>query len=299
MRRRAFLAVAAGLVLIAGLEGSASPTPPPGFLSAIRWTMDDPRFGGFSGIEVAGNGRDIIVLSDKGAYTTGKITRDATTGRIKSIAANPISLLQGVDGKPLKPGSSDSEGIALAPDGSVYISFEGVARVQHYPKLNGPAQGLPVPRDFKAMQRNSALEALAIDAKGVLYTLPERSGAEQSPFPVYRFKAGKWDKRLQVPRKDGYLAVGADFGPDGKFYLLERDFRGLAGFSSRLRRFTLSAKGFDDGETLLQTPVGLYDNLEGVSIWRDAAGHLTATMVSDDNFQFFLRTEIVEYQLPD
>jgi len=298
MRKRAFLAVTAGLVLIAGLEGSASPTPPPGFLGAFHWTMDDPRFGGFSGIEVAENGRDIIVLSDRGAYTTGQITRDET-GRIASIAAEPVRPLQGADGKPLKPGFSDSEGIALAADGSVYISFEGRARVLFYPKLGGPAKNLPSPADFKAMQENSALEALAIDAKGTLYTLPERSGGQHKPFFVYRFKAGKWDKRLQIAREDGFLPVGADFGPDGKFYLLERDFRGLAGFSSRLRSFSLGPKGFDKGKTLLETPVGLYDNLEGVSIWRDAAGHLTATMVSDDNFKFFLRSQIVEYQLPD
>ncbi|MES2432390.1 MAG: esterase-like activity of phytase family protein [Pseudomonadota bacterium] len=298
MHRRAFLAVTAGLVLIAGLEGSASPTPPSGFLDAFLWKMDDPQFGGFSGIEVAENGRDIIVLSDRGAYTTGQITR-SDTGRIASIAANPVMPLQGADGKPLSPGLSDSEGIALAADGSVYVSFEGPARVLHYPKLGDRLKDLPSPREFKAMQKNSALEALAIDATGTLYTLPERSGALDKPFPVYRFKDGKWDKRLQIPRDGGYLPVGADFGPDGKLYLLERDFRGLAGFSSRLRRFTLGPKGFDKGETLLQTPVGLYDNLEGVSIWRDAAGHLTATMVSDDNFKFFLRTQIVEYQLPD
>lgn len=298
MRRRAFLAVTAGLVLIAGLEGSASPTPPPGFLDAFHWMMDAPRFGGFSGIEVSENGRNIIVLSDRGAFTTGQITRDEA-GRIASISAKPVQPLQGADGKPLKPGLSDSEGIALAADGSVYISFEGRARVLFYPELGGPAENLPSPPDFKAMQENSALEALAIDAKGVLYTLPERSGGEHKPFPVYRFKNGKWDKRLQIPRDGGYLPVGADFGPDDKFYLLERDFRGLAGFSSRLRRFGLGPKGFDKGETLLETPVGLYDNLEGVSVWRDTAGHLIATMVSDDNFKFFLRSQIVEYQLPD
>ena len=298
MRKRAFLAVTVGLVLVAGLEGSASPTPPPGFLDAFHWTMEDSQFGGFSAIEVSENGRDIIVLSDRGAYTSGQISRDAT-GRITSIAAKPVQPLHGADGKLLAPELSDSEGIALAADGSVYVSFEGGARVLHYPKLDGPAQNLPRPAEFKAMQKNSALEALAIDAEGTLFTLPERSGGAVKPFPVYRFKNGKWDRRLQIPRVGGYLAVGADFGPDGKFYLLEREFRGLAGFSSRLRRFNLGPKGFDAGETLLETPVGLYDNLEGVSIWRDTAGRLTATMVSDDNFKFFLRSQIVEYQLPD
>jgi hypothetical protein len=36
-----------------------------------------------------------------------------------------------------------------------------------------------------------------------------------------------------------------------------------------------------------------------VAIWRDDAGRLTATMVSDNNFLDLLATEIVEYRLPD
>ena len=35
----------------------------------------------------------------------------------------------------------------------------------------------------------------------------------------------------------------ADFGPDGQLYLLERDFGWLAGFATRVRRFTLGPDG--------------------------------------------------------
>ena len=41
------------------------------------------------------------------------------------------------------------------------------------------------------------------------------------------------------------------------------------------------------------------DSLEGLSVWRDANGRLTATMIADNNFSFFLRNQIVEYRLPD
>jgi hypothetical protein len=298
MRRRSFLAVTAGLVLIAGLEGSASPTPPPGFLQAYTWRMDDPLFGGLSALNVAENGNDFIGLSDRALFVHGQINRDAM-GRISGVTAGVMQDLHGADGKKLSGRGADSEGMAVAADGSVFISFEGVARVMHYPKLAGRAQKLPSPKAFKAMQPNASLEALAIDAKGSLYTLPERSGALEKPFPVYRYRDGKWDQTLQIQRLGSFLAVDADFGPDGRFYLLERDFRGLAGFATRLRRFHLTDRGFDAGETLLETPTGLYDNLEGLSIWRDAAGKLTATMISDDNYTFFLRTQIVEYNLPD
>lgn len=286
------------MVLIAGLEGSASPTPPPGFLNTWAWSMEDPRFGGLSGLEIAENGLDFILLSDRGAITSGQLSRDAQ-GHITAVSAQPFQLLKAHGLAVLQAARADSEGLALAPDGSVFVSFEGAARVLHYPRLGGSAENLPVAPDFRRMQLNAALEALAIAPDGMLYTLPEQTAQHDQPFPVYRFRNDQWENKLTIPREGSFLPVGADFGPDGRFYLLERDFRGLSGFASRLRRFTLTDAGFVDAKTLLETPVGLHDNLESVSIWRDAAGHLTASMVSDDNFNLLLRTEIAEYRLPD
>lgn len=45
----------------------------------------------------------------------------------------------------------------------------------------------------------------------------------------------------------------------------------------------------------MQSEVGRHDNLEGLSVWQDAQG-VRLTMVSDDNFMFFQRTEFVEYR---
>ena len=50
-------------------------------------------------------------------------------------------------------------------------------------------------------------------------------------------------------------------------------------------------------EVLLTTVTGTHDNLEGLTVWKDAAG-LRATMISDDNFRFFQQTQIVDYRLP-
>lgn len=298
MLRRSLLAIAAGLILLAGLEGSASPAPPAGFLDDYRWHISDPRFGGWSGIRLSPDGSSLTALSDHGAFIKGRISRDAN-GRITGISAGKVQQLKGLTDAPLGAGRTDSEGLEIDPDGSAYISFEGVARVLKYRHLDGIAENLPTHPDFAKMQVNSSLEALAMDSKGALYTVPERSGGLGRSFPVYRFRAGKWDQTLTIRRDGGYLPVDADFGPDGRFYLLERQFRGLAGFSTRLRRFDLTGKGFVNETLLLQTPVGLYDNLEGLSVWRNASGVLTATMISDDNFMFFQKTGIVEYHLAD
>ena len=298
MRRRPLFAVAAGLVLAAGLEGSANPTAPAGFLGEIRWTMPDPRFGGFSGIEVSADGSSFLAITDRGGFTRARLTRD-DSDRITAVAADSIQLLKGQGTGPLKMFRTDSEGLAVANDGRVYISFEGVSRVLRYDRIDGPAENLPIAGAFRNMQINSSLEALAIDADDVIYTVPERSGREDRPFPVYRFRDGVWDDALSVPRAGSFLPVGADIGPDGRFYLLERQFRGWAGFSSRLRRFSMTPNGFINAQTVLETPAGLHDNLESVSIWRDHQNRLRATMIADDNFLVLQNTEIVEYLLPD
>lgn len=262
--------------------------------------MNDPLFGGISGIHVFPGGLRFAAITDRGAWSEGRIARDGQ-GRITGVTAAPWRLLRATGITPLAEGRNDSEGLAIAADGTAYVSFEGrsAARVLRYARLDGPAQNLPLHPDFPRMQMNSSLEALAIGPDGTLYTLPERSGREDRPFPVYRFRGGVWDQPFALPRRDAFLPVAADIGPDGRFYLLERDFRGLSGFASRVRRFELTPRGPVAERELLRTPPGTHDNLEGLSVWRDGGGRLIGTMVSDDNFRFFQRTEIVEYALPD
>lgn len=312
MPRRPRLAVVVAALVVLGLQGSATPTPPPGFLGSIRWTMADPRFGGFSAIEVASDGSRFIALNDKGAFVQGRLRR-APDGTIAAVEAGPVTLLKSKEDKPLAKGRNDSEGMAIAADGTVYISFEGVARILRYAKITGLAENLPTPPAFKTLPHNAALEALAIDANGALYTLPEelpeskrirfltgqRGNAHGADFPVWRFANGDWTQPFSLPRDGVFLPVAADFGPDGRLYVLERAFHGIAGFSSRVRSFKVGQKAVSDRRTHLQTPAGFHDNLEGLSAWRDSKGAIRLTMVSDDNFMPFQRTEIVEYRLVD
>lgn len=296
MQKRPLFALILGFALIGGLQGSASPPLPQGLLQAFRWTGDDPNFGGFSGFHLWPDGERFLAISDKGMFLEGRIERgpDGAITGVRQGRVTPL-LARGTDA--LSAGRTDSEGLAVAPDGRVFISFEGVARVLEYDRISGSAVNLPDHPDFAEMQNNSSLESLAVDAAGTLYTLPERSGNLSRPFPVYRFKGGRWDQPFGLPRLGSFLAVDAAVGPDGRFYLLERDFQGLAGFASRVRSFALGADGLSDERVEMESAVGSHDNLEGLTVWRDASGALRMTMVSDDNFNFFQTTEIVEYRV--
>lgn len=270
----------------------------PEYLGTTSWRSRDPRLGGMSALELSPDGSRFTALSDRGAVTTGRFARDAG-GRITAIEAAPLHLLKGAGDAPLRARRADSEGLAIGPDGTAYVSFEGAARVLRYPRLDGPAENLPEAPAFRKLPPNAALEALAIAADGTLYTLPEGRLDSRDPIPVWRLRAGKtgkgqWERAFTIAKQGRFLPVAADFGPDGKLYILDRQFDGLAGFASRVRRFTTEGTG----ETVLQTELGTHFNLEGLTVWRDAQG-IRLTMIADDNFKFFLSTQIVEYRILD
>ena len=264
------------------------------FASSLSLESSDDRFGGLSAIELDTSGNSFVAVSDRGNFVEGLINR--SEGRIVGVDFGVIKPVRKIDGDPVTSANFDAEGLAIGVDGVAYISFEGFHRVRRYPDLDGAAENLPSHPDFAALQTNSSLEALAIDAQGRLYTTPERSGNLERPFPLYRFANGQWDRFGDIERLGEYLIAGADIGPDGRFYLLERGFRGIA-FSTRIRRFDIRSNGLENGETLLLSDYGRHDNLEGISIWQDDQNKIRATLISDDNFRFFQRTEIVEYVL--
>lgn len=262
---------------------------------AVTFDSGDDRFGGWSGLHVFEGGASFLAISDQGSFMKGGISR-SENGDISAVEITDIENIRQINGKPSSGNNVDAEGLAVRKDGQIYVSFEGFHRVRRHSDIASAAKNIPGHADFRGMQNNSAMEALAIDKSGALYTLPERSGKLTRPFPVYRYAGGKWRKSGSIPRRGNFLIVGADFGPDGRFYLLERDFSGIS-FQSRIRSFKRHSKGFSDEKTLLVTPKGRHGNLEGISVWKDVDSQLRATLIADDGFKFFLSTQLVEYVL--
>lgn len=252
---------------------------------------DGGRIGGLSAVHMSDDGSSLVIVSDRGSLLTGQVTRD-TTGKITDIAMSDLIAIRDPQLRD-RPSFRDAEGVAVAPDGTIYVSFEGRHRIGKFANINAQEETLPVPREFQVLQDNSSLEALAIGDDGALYTIPERSGRYDRPFPVYRFKNGTWDQPYAIPRTGAYLVVGADFGPDGMLYVLERDFTGF-GFYTRVRRLDLDAATAD---TVLETGLGVHGNMEGISVWRNPKGALIMTLIADNNFRSILTNEIAEYHI--
>lgn len=296
MRRRSLVALT--VLLATGFAAAlALRTILPDHVVAVPWTFDDPDFGGWSGLDVSFDGRGLVAVSDSGFIATGHLQRAA--GRLERAELKVFRPIRGLSRQANLYKEEDAEGISFVPGNGIVISYEGYQRVwRHADPTSRPSPILSA-RRFHNLPGNRGLEAVAVDASGTIFTLPEGAGRKRTSLPVFRHDGSVWRKALRITSAPDWLAVGADFGPDGLFYLLERRF--VAGsFESRIRRFDLSdTVSPNPGEELYRSPPGRHGNLEGIAIWRDENARLRAVMIADDNFFWVQRSQIVEVTLTE
>lgn len=263
--------------------------------SDASWSLPEPWFGGFSGIEVSADGMQATLITDKGTLARAAMSRK--NGKIIGLQLLNRTTLKHANGNRVRGKSSDAEGLAVGPNGKAYVSFERRHRVAELDLASGRTHPLPKANGFARFEPNSGLEALAIHPDGTLYALPEKSAARRAAFDLFAYDGQRWRVSHKIPRRGPFLPVGADFDARGLFYLLERAATPL-GFRSRIRRFNLVA-GQQGEETLLTTIPTRFDNLEALSVWQDTTGATRLTMISDDNFLRIQRTQIVEFILTE
>ena len=291
------LAFLLALVVAACTPASGAEGPRLELDAKVRWQEPWTGFGGFSGLEVLDGGSRFLTISDRGVWVTGTLDRsDGQLTAVRSDGRKGRGRLHEISGAPVRGPASDSEGLTIDARGRIYVSYEGMHRVRRYNAIGGPATFVPSHPDFARLQGNSGLESVADDRHGTLYAIPERSGALNRPFPVYRLRGSTWDKPFVIPREGNYLISDATIGPEGDLYVLERDFSWL-GFRTRVRRFTIGEASLGNETTLLETSLNQLDNMEGISVWRDPEGQIRVTLVSDDNFFMLQQTIFAEYRL--
>ena len=255
---------------------------------SLRLSAENRNFGGFSGLLIEGG--MLTAVSDKGWLLTTSF---------EHIFGNGAAELQRLPGQAGSGNKRFSDAESLARfKGGLAIGFERDHRVELIDDA-GNVQVLRHPR-FKRMSRNEGLEALATLPGDRLLAIGEQP--VDGFFPVFVIhEDGRVDEGT-LPKMGRHAITGADLGPDGKLYILRRDWSLLAGISSRIERYEIDDNGFPRAESrerlaAFDTASGI-DNMEGIAVWEEE-GAMKLAILSDDNFNPLQRTLLLLFDITD
>lgn len=247
--------------------------------------------GGLSGIEVADDGNRFQIVTDRGYLLTGefKRTENARLSQGKIHRESKLAVGQDFDNQR----KIDSEAIAVFHDSSLFVAFEQVHQIRRY--KNDQNVRIAPPSAARDTHENRGIEALATSQAGTLLAILESVRPKQMEIQIHEYANESWTSNNTIPVVRGYTPSGADMGPDGKLYILERARKGIF-FSTLVRRIDLTNGQI---ETVLKTSWGRHMNTEGIALWRDGQGKMRMIIVSDNNYLPFLPNEVFEYILQE
>ena len=264
-----------------------------GFLNIDRNEKD---YGGFSGILIKNAGTEALVVTDKSFFFVLELRRD-DNDILTGYSVIKKGRLLSSKGEHLNGRNTDSESIAMDGNNNYYISFESNHRIMMHTEVEGKGIFVPKHPMFRKLSVNKGIEALAIDNENRLIAIPEKPPLGISDIPIFRLQKNKWEIIKYVKIEDNFLVTDAEILPMGLLLILERKFSWTQGFKTRFRLISLDK--FDNTEPIIvfTSTANQFDNLEGMTFWKDKKGDMRILTVSDDNFHPLQQSEIREFFL--
>jgi hypothetical protein len=277
------------------------------WLGGMRLWSKHWLFGGFSSLEISPDGKHLLTASDRGTWWEAQL--ELENGVPVGIGKNALHDMPDAEGQTFEDGESDSEGMARARDGSVYVSFERHHRILRY-TLPDPAdldtlpkmkpETLPSPPDLQSAPPNGGLEAIAMFDDRTLFALTESLQTQPGYNRGWLIQDGKWEP-FEYKRTEPYDPTDAKRLPNGDMLVLERRFSMLGGLGARLcviAGATVKPGAKLDCRTVaeLQPPQSI-DNMEGLAVRANEKGETIVYMISDDNFSRIQRTVLLVFRL--
>ena len=264
-----------------------------GFLNIDRNEKD---YGGFSGLLIKNAGTEALVVTDKSFFFVLELSRD-DNDILTGYSVIKKGRILSSKGEHLNGRNTDSESIAMDANNNYYISFESNHRIMMHTEVEGKGIFVPKHPMFRKLSVNKGIEALAIDNENRLIAIPEKPPLGMSDIPLFRLQYDKWEIIKYVKIEDNFLVTDAEILPMGLLLILERKFSWTQGFKTRFRLISLDK--FDNTEPIIvfTSTANQFDNLEGMTFWKDKKGEMRILTVSDDNFHPLQQSEIREFIL--
>ena len=264
-----------------------------GFLNIDRNEKD---YGGFSGLLIKNAGTEALVVTDKSFFFVLELRRD-DNDFLTGYSVIKKGRILSSKGEHLNGRNTDSESIAMDANNNYFISFESNHRIMMHTEVEGKGFFVPKHPMFRKLSVNKGIEALAIDNENRLIAIPEKPPSGISDIPIFRLQNNKWEIIKYVKIEDNFQVTDAEILPMGLLLILERKFSWTQGFKTRFRLISLDK--FDNTEPIIvfTSTANQFDNLEGMTFWKDKKGEMRILTVSDDNFHPLQQSEIREFLL--
>ncbi|MDP1732315.1 MAG: esterase-like activity of phytase family protein [Devosia sp.] len=270
-------------------------------------------FGGLSGLDFTdGQGR-LVMVTDRGNFVSGQLIYDD--------AVRPLSLV-GVRIEPIRNSrgaelprafARDAEAVAVVErDGvpvAVRVGFENLTRVADFELVDGvptgPAREVGIPAWLTDTRTNKSLESVCIAPPASPIagsTLLLTEGVIDDDGLHSAWLLGRNDRgALSYASSVGSDPTDCAFLPNGDLLVLERGIAFLT-FNMKLKRVPaaeVKPGAHMVGEVLLEAAGPEVDNLEAVAVHAAPDGTTRITLVSDNNFNDWQRSLLLEFSLPE
>ena len=281
------------------------------FRGGIALVSRDDTFGGLSGLTTTGPGQQVTFVSDRGNFVTGQLAYD-DTGRLFGFIGTQIEPMRNSKGDLLpRQYAKDAESVdTIYRDGvpvAVRVGFENLTRVADFTLTDGmpggAAREVGIPQWLTDLRTNETLETLCIAppaspiAGSTLLLAEEALDADGN----HRgWLLGQNDKGPIGYRNSPVVnPTDCAFLPNGDLLVLERGVSMLS-FAMNLRRIPAAEVRPDnmmEGELLLSATGGSIDNMESLAVHTAPNGELRILIGSDNNFNDWQRTLLLEFAL--
>ncbi|KQX35697.1 hypothetical protein ASD04_13030 [Devosia sp. Root436] len=281
------------------------------FRGGIALVSQDDTFGGLSSLAMTGPNQQVVFASDRGNFVTGQLAYD-DAGRLFGFIGTRVEPMRNSRGELLpRQYAKDAESLdTVYRDGepvAVRVGFENLTRVADFALTDGqpggPAREVSIPDWLMELRTNESLESLCIappasPIAGSTLLLTEEALDEDGNHRGWLL--GQRDKGPIGYRNSPVVnPTDCAFLPNGDLLVLERGVSMLS-FVMNLRRVPAAEvrpNNLMAGELLLSATGGSIDNMESLAVHTAPDGELRILIGSDNNFNDWQRTLLLEFAL--
>ncbi|KRA44640.1 esterase-like activity of phytase family protein [Devosia sp. Root635] len=283
------------------------------FRGGIALVSQNDTFGGLSSLAMTGPDQQATFASDRGNFVTGQLAYD-DAGRLFGFIGAWVEPMRNSKGDLLpRQYAKDAESLdTVHRDGvpvAVRVGFENLTRVADFALVDGrpggPAREVRIPDWLTDLRTNESLESLCIappasPIAGSTLLLTEEALDEEGNHRGWLL--GQNDKGpIGYQNSPVVNPTDCAFLPNGDLLVLERGVSMLS-FVMNLRRVPAAdvrPNNLMAGELLLSATGGSIDNMESVAVHTAPDGELRILIGSDNNFNDWQRTLLLEFALAE